>query len=536
MFGGYAIAPIAVIEAEDGLIVIDTGDTKPDAEVLLKAIRTKTSKPVKVIIYGHSHTVMGAGVIAEGNKEVKIIGHPGLNAAVDRLMKSGGTAFYPEIGPYLAARGQIQFNTFMPKEGPDSFVVPTNLKAPEPAFLPVNTPVTDGQEMDVLGIRMQFFTKYGSDDHYHTTIWLPDRKILVSTMLWLSPPQLYSVRGDLFRDPSQWIEGLKFQRDFGAEVLVSLASRPVVGKDEVRKRFEGYLDGASFVLDQSLRGILWGKGPDELRHFVAFPQYLKEVPNNLESYGEISSYSPAIYYYAVGWYDNDAANLKPLAPDDVARRIVPLMGGRDKVLAAAKEAMNKREYAWAAQLANYLYRLDPQDIEVRKTKAEALRQMAYVSTGANDRAHLMSQALALEGKVNIPRLVAPASRVIVESPTTFVNYFRVRIDPDKSGLTDRFLRFDFSNGDSAGLHIRRAVAEFIADPKKHYRAPDVTLAMSPETWSKVYLSSATPKELIDAGDIKVTGDVHEAERVLSLFDRYSMEKAVVIPPVCQDHR
>ncbi|MGA9252473.1 MAG: hypothetical protein WBV71_08505, partial [Roseobacter sp.] len=44
-------------------------------------------------------------------------------------------------------------------------------------------------------------------------------------------------------------------------------------------------------------------------------------------------------------------------------------------------------------------------------KADALRQMAYVSTGANDRAQLMSQALALEGKVTLPRIIPPAPRL-----------------------------------------------------------------------------------------------------------------------------
>ena len=42
------------------------------------------------------------------------------------------------------------------------------------AFIPVNTPVEDGQVMTVLGQKMQFFTRYGSDDKVHTTVWLPD--------------------------------------------------------------------------------------------------------------------------------------------------------------------------------------------------------------------------------------------------------------------------------------------------------------------------------------------------------------------------
>ncbi len=536
-FGGYGLAQMIIIDTDEGLIAFDTGDSKHDGEILLKALRTVSQKPVKAIIHGHSHTGIGAGVLAEGNKDVKVIGHPDLNAVVEKNLKSGGApAYFPEIGPYLTARLLTQFNTYMPKEGPDAYVVPIILTTVESAFLPVNTPVQDGQEMTVLGVKMQFFTKYGSDDKVHTTVWLPDRKIVLTTLLWLGPPQFYSVRGDVFRDPREWIAGLKFTRDLQPEVLISAAARPVIGKDKVKRILEGYMDGASFVLDQSLRGILAGKGPDELRHLVRFPKYLDEVPNNLQSYGEVSSYPPAIYYHAVGWYDNDAANLKPVATDDEARRIVPLMGGHTKVLAAATAALDKKEYAWAAQLVNYLYRLDPQDKEVRQLKADALRQMAYVSTGGNDRAHLMSQALALEGKVTIARLIPPAPAAIISSPTTFVDYFRVRIDPSKSGETDRFVRFDFADGTTAGLHIRRAVAEFVVEPGKYSRRPDVTLAMSGETWAKLYVSQVTPEDLIKSGDLKVSGNPAEAARLINLFDRYSPERAVVIPPANRDHQ
>lgn len=529
VFGGYGLAPMAVIDAGDGLIAFDTGDTKHDGELMFEALRTVSDKQVKAIIYGHSHTCFGAGVLAEGNDDVMVIGHPDLNVVVERNA-GGAPAYYPEIGPYLTARMLIQFNAFMPESGPDAYVVPTLLENPEFAFIPVNTPVEDGQEMSVLGVKMQFFTKYGSDDKVHTTVWLPDRKILFTTMLWSSPPQLYSLRGDVFRDPREWIAGLKLNRDLQPELLISAACRPLAGKDTIQKTLEGYLDGASYVLDQSLRGILGGKGPDQLRHLVTFPEYLNEIPNNLQTYGEISTYSPAIHYQCVGWYDNDAANLKPVSPEDEAQRIVPLMGGRDAVLAAARDALEKKEYSWAAQLVNYLYRLDPRDEEVRQVKADTLRRMAYVSTGANDRAHLMSQALALEGKVTIPRVIPPAAAVVAAAPTTYVDYFRVRIDPEKSGATNKVLRFDFADGSSAGLHIRRAVAEFVASPDDHYQKADITLAMSGETWAKLYASQQTADGLIANGDIKVTGDAEEAARLIGMFDRYVPEKAVVVLP------
>ena len=49
---------------------------------IIQAIRTVTKKPFKAIIYGHSHTCYGAAVLTEGNTDVTVIGHPGLNDVV----------------------------------------------------------------------------------------------------------------------------------------------------------------------------------------------------------------------------------------------------------------------------------------------------------------------------------------------------------------------------------------------------------------------------------------------------------------------
>ena len=82
-----------------------------------------------------------------------------------------------------------------------------------------------------------------------------------------------------------------------------------------------------------------------------------------------------------------------------------------------------------------------------------------------------------------------------------------------------------------GMHLRRAVAEFIADPAAYPRKPDIVMQLSGEAWAKVYLSAQPIDDLIKSGNIEVTtGDAAEAARVLTLFDRYDPERAVVIPP------
>ena len=109
-----------------------------------------------------------------------------------------------------------------------------------------------------------------------------------------------------------------------------------------------------------------------------------------------------------------------------------------------------------------------------------------------------------------PALSRQRRHLLSRPPTIYVDFFRVRIDPLKSDQTDKFVRFRFSDGTTAGLHVRRAVAEFVLDPDEYYRKPDFTLAMTGETWVKVYLSQAMPEDLIKNGEIKVTGDANPA--------------------------
>ena len=50
------------------------------------------------------------------------------------------------------------------------------------------------------------------------------------------------------------------------------------------------------------------------------------------------------------------------------------MGGKDEVIVHAGQAISKKEYAWAPQLVNCAYLLNPDDKEVRRTKGEALHK------------------------------------------------------------------------------------------------------------------------------------------------------------------
>ena len=181
-----------------------------------------------------------------------------------------------------------------------------------------------------------------------------------------------------------------------------------------------------------------------------------------------------------------------------------------------------------AQLVNYLYKLDPNDKQARQIKADALRKMGQLAFGSIGRSFLLSEARALEGKEDIPKIVPPNPAIIAASPTTFVNYHRVRIDPRKAETTDQVIAFTFGDK-TVGLHIRRGVAEFLPEPDKYPRKVDIAPVMNGDTWAKLYLNQMNVASAVTSGAAKVTtGDLANASRVLDLFDRYDPARNVSV--------
>ena len=199
----------------------------------------------------------------------------------------------------------------------------------------------------------------------------------------------------------------------------------------------------------------------------------------------------------------------------------------------AKAALDTKEYAWGAQIIQYAYLLDPQDKDVRALKAELLRQMAYRTTGSIARAFLMTEALALEGKVSYPKLIPPNAETIAGSPETFIDYFRVRIDPKKSENTDKIVEFVFTDkGDHAvALHVRRGVAEYIPVPADYYRKSDFILKLDSKAWTGLYLSSVSLKDVVDSGTVQLKGNKGDMAEIFDMFDKFQPAKNYTVPPL-----
>ena len=533
--GGYSLANATVIETDKGLIVYDTADTKEEGEHIREAIKSFSNKPIKAIIYSHSHYVFGAGALVDDPNDVLVIGHHSVNKTVESSLQGGGIpSAIPEVGPILTARTLSHFGLLLPEEGPDAGVTPKLDMGKPIAFLPVNKTVEDGEVVQVLGLKMQFFTKYSSDDDC-VTVYIPEKGLVLNNFFWPGTPNLYTLRGGVYRSPLDWRDGLKVIRDLQPEILCNTHARAVVGKELVMKKLTAYMDMISITYDQTLRGIMMGMGPDELRHFLQFPEYLNDIPENFQGYGESVHFPEAIYQYVIGWFDWDATKLFKIHPVKAAEKTVALMGGKKKVVKAAKEALNKKEFAWAAELIQYVYLLDSMDKEVRQLKADILRQLGHIATGSIARGFLLTEALALEGKIASPLTVMPSAEIIASSPATFVDFYRIRIDVEKSKAADKVIEFVFNdknNSKSVALHVRKGVVEYIPVPSKYLRKPDFTIEMDSKTWASIYLGTTDMSKAIQSKHIKLAkGDKAELISIFKMFDTFKPADNYKVPPI-----
>ena len=68
-FIGYGLGSVIVVEAPEGLIVIDTSDSVTAVEPIIEIIRANiSSAPVKAIIYTHFHNDHIGGAQVRQNK------------------------------------------------------------------------------------------------------------------------------------------------------------------------------------------------------------------------------------------------------------------------------------------------------------------------------------------------------------------------------------------------------------------------------------------------------------------------------------
>jgi alkyl sulfatase BDS1-like metallo-beta-lactamase superfamily hydrolase len=518
---GYGLANSIMIEGDDGIIIIDAMTSYETAKEVMTEFRKITDKPVKAIIYSHSHPdhVNGAGAFAEeASNDLEIYAHSTL---LDNYYHESG-----ELATLIATRGIYYYGVLLPQEGPDRFVnagIGPFLEAGDvtSAFLPPTITFDDRLDIEVAGLEMSLIN-VPSETNDETIVWIPEMGVLqggeVLYELW---PNLYSVRGSSYRDVKKWISSLDVMIDLEAEHLILSHTRPVSGAEEVRDVLTSTHDAVQYIYDQTIRGINQGYTEDELAHMIELPQHLQDHPWLQERYGERAWHVRGIVSGNVGWFEGDSTYLNAISFEEKSQKTVNGFGGIEKTLQMAITAIHNGEYQWAAELATYVIETDPDNEDAKMIKAHALRVLGQQAHSSGARNWYITDALELEGKITVdptavtvgdPDQIAgtPIHILLEQAPT--------RIDPQKADGIDMVVGIVLPDVDeSYTFHIRNNIAAYKVGLKDNM---DVKFTVDASVLKETLAGLKTFEDSISEGKVTVEGSMDDARTFISLFDPY----------------
>ncbi|MDE2364625.1 MAG: MBL fold metallo-hydrolase [Hyphomicrobiales bacterium] len=510
---GSCLGNSTMIEGENGLIIVDTGDCVEQSQQQNEDFRKVSSKPVSALLYTHSHYALGSRTYIPLGEDGKtpVWAH---KALMTNLARTVG-----DLVPFLTRRVAIQFGMFLPRDGEDSlpnqglgpFFFELDKYKPTSGFVRPTNDIEDGQEATIDGVRFKFFHAEGDTDDT-LLIWMPDRKTVINNIAWPVMFNIYTLRGEMFRNPVKLLRGLDLMLELEPEHMIGVHGLPISGKDAIKQAVTEYRDCIQFTYDQTVRGINAGLSPAELVEFVKLPPALANGRLTGQFYGELPFYVRQIYAGLVGWFGVDTVELHPVAPADEAARLINLAGGAEKMFEAAEKSLVAREYSWAAQLATYLLRLSPNEARYKTLKAKALRAMGQVTTASNTRSWYLTQARELEGSVDTRQLpIRFANEAMVKQmpPLTYVNALRFKIAPELSAAGAKLVRLALGGAGTFDLHLRHGVVE-VRQPTPGSTA-DCQIELGFDDWAKM---NGGAKASVDLAAIKISGDANLGRRIV----------------------
>ena len=522
---GFDIANMTIIEGKTGWIIVDTLTSRESAAVALAFARQHLGdKPVSAIIFSHSHIDHFGGVLGvisadqARQRNVPVIAPQGFmeEATSENVL----------VGTAMGRRSAYQFGRNLPPNpkglvdtGLGKDVVYGTYGIMQPTKL-ISQP---SEELTVDGVRFVFHNAPGAEAPAEMTFSIPEYKAYCGAELVnQTMHNLLPVRGAKVRDALGWSDYMDHAIDQmgGIEVMFSQHTWPVWGNAQIINMLKLHRDTYKYMHDQTVRLINEGYTPLEIADKIKLPQSLASQFGVRGYYGDLRHNVKAIYQFYLGAYDGNPAELNPLAPTESSKRYLELMGGADKVLAAAKSAYDKGDYRWVAELLNHAVLAEPGNKSVSELLAKTYEQMGYQAESATWRNSYLTAASELRNgppKKGVNR--ADFVELLMQTPTgKFLEAMAAALNgPDAEGKDYKLNLVLTDEKESYVLWIENAVLHYRKAPAA--TDANATLTLTKSLFVRMMAGSFGIKDAVMSDDLKVDGSKIELIRFLALIDK-----------------
>jgi alkyl sulfatase BDS1-like metallo-beta-lactamase superfamily hydrolase len=511
MAQGYDYSNFAFIEGETSIIVVDCGWFTGPVERALADLRKITKKPIGHIIYTHGHGdhVGGVGALTKDGS-LPIYGHKNYERYRDELVSSRL--------PFILRRSVDQMGPLLTDSvGTGIGIVDWRGKA---TYFPPNILLEGGESLTIDGVRLEIINA-PSDIDDEVAIWLPSERVLfVGDAIGNAGPYASTPRNEHGRDPYAFVSTLDRMLDFPAEAIVAGHGRAIKGREESRKALLNNRDIIQFLIDSVVRAVNSHTQRDVALAELKLPDHLANDPDLQWHYHSLNMVWRGIYSRLAGWYGDDPIELLDVTPEEQARHMVDLAGGTEAALRKADDAYKTRDFKWSAMLANHVLKLGKDNAHARSTLTRALMSIAYDSASTSQRNYLLSEALALNGKLD-----RSAQKPLVDAVALFNSVDNIRLLESLTtrvrlasslNTDERWLVKFKDEPDTSIMTIRQGVGT-VKNAQGDPAVPKNSILIDRPTMVKIILGQAKFSNEILGGRVTAT-DVSRAALFFSQWD------------------
>ena len=503
---GYEYSNFSFIEGDDGVIAIDAG-WFPDATArALAQVRQTTNKPVVAIIYTHVHHDHYGGAVAltrenPGQKLPEIYAPKGWQEMVEYTSSV--------LFPMIQQRAYSQFGMILPR-GENGTVgagvgkVPT-AKGTPPVFIPPSITITEPTAVTIAGVRLEIIPSPGDIYSSHMMVWLPEEKVLFTgDVLGGTFPYIETARFEMDRHPEGFVDSIDIALALEPDYLVSGHGRVLLGREDVDDVLEATRDVIQYMIDQVDRLTVKGYSADQMIDEIVLPARLANHPDLQPHYHRVEWMIRGMYLKRAGFV-GDVLDLATLTESQESQRLVKLLGGGEETVAAAKKALADNDPRWAARLATYALRADPDNKQALQVRLASFKAIASDTVSANERNYLLSAVLTESGAFDWSKPVSRAmSRDYADRPSSvLLEMFRTRVIPAQALGIDFAVKIEIE-GETADHYW--LVNDGILRYSDSVDSVDGSVKMDRATLIKLFARQITLQAAVADGSVTISGN------------------------------
>ena len=514
-FMGYS--NFGFIETDNGIIVVDAGWFPTPTANAYALLREQTDKPVIAVIYTHLHMDHYGGIQAilpsENAGDIPIYGPADWEATIAMGQSVTHKA--------TLRRAFMQMGIPIP-EGLEGTV--GNGIGPSPrlerfdalTYSP-NIEVSEKIAINIDGVDLEIFPAEG-DVPEHLWVWLPEDRILFSGD---APPHgvfpaVETARFEMGRDPNKMMASVQKTIDLDPLAIVPGHSSIISDHSEIRELMTLTRDTIQFLIDQVDRFYLTNRSVDDLLNTIDLPPAVAAHPQLQPYYHRWEWMMQQRFIKRAGFIDDWMDYMSHNAFDE-AERLVPALGGRNKVLEMA-EANISSDPQWAARLATYLILSDQSDEEARQVRQQASIRFAQVTSSTNQRNYLLGLVAEENGDIDFDRMLrgplTGSLRLLDDGE--LLGRLRNRVIAENADNIDITVRLDLSDGEIYDLRIINNVLR-VSWPDEE-RPVASNWRTDRATVIGVLTDEMSLSDAVSSGRIAVTGNARQTQTFAALFE------------------